>query len=432
MVGAERSQLVKQFLGEAGFFAMISLAIALGIAYLVLPVFNQLSERQLILDLNRNLSLVIMLFLLVLFVGLLAGIYPAVILSSFKPVEVLKGRLFKTSKKISFGRILVTLQFVVSIVLIAATILVNQQLKFLQNKKLGFDKENVVVLTLPKNSDTARLETFKSSLIKNPGIRAVAASQSIPGPMIPVNQVNDGNADLSKALSMQMLFTDVDFIRTMNMKIIAGRDFSNDHPTDRTEGFILNEEAVKNQLDVIENEVGPIDILVNNAGIIKRTPVVDMEISDWEQVLKIDLTGPFIMSKYVGKKMIARGGGKIINICSMMSEVGRETVSAYAAAKGGLKMLTKNMATEWAKHNIQVNGIGPGYFATTQTAPIRVDGHPFNEFIIRRTPAARWGNPEDLQGAVIFLSSKASDFVNGHILYVDGGILASLGKAAHE
>ncbi|MES2890669.1 MAG: gluconate 5-dehydrogenase [Bacteroidota bacterium] len=195
---------------------------------------------------------------------------------------------------------------------------------------------------------------------------------------------------------------------------------------------VTDEDAVKNQLDVIENEVGPIDILVNNAGIIKRTPVVDMELSDWEQVLKIDLTGPFIMSKYVGKKMIARGGGKIVNICSMMSEVGRETVSAYAAAKGGLKMLTKNMATEWAKHNIQVNGIGPGYFATTQTAPIRVDGHPFNEFIIRRTPAARWGNPEDLQGAVIFLSSKASDFVNGHILYVDGGILASLGKAAHE
>ncbi|MDO9373486.1 MAG: gluconate 5-dehydrogenase [Ferruginibacter sp.] len=195
---------------------------------------------------------------------------------------------------------------------------------------------------------------------------------------------------------------------------------------------VTDEDAVKNQLDVIENEVGPIDILVNNAGIIKRTPVVDMELSDWEQVLKIDLTGPFIMSKYVGKKMIARGGGKIVNICSMMSEVGRETVSAYAAAKGGLKMLTKNMATEWAKHNIQVNGIGPGYFATTQTGPIRVDGHPFNEFIIRRTPAARWGNPEDLQGAVIFLSSKASDFVNGHILYVDGGILASLGKAAHE
>jgi putative ABC transport system permease protein len=150
---------------------------------LVLPVFNQLSERQLSLDLNRNLSLVIMLFLLILFVGLLAGIYPAVILSSFKPVEVLKGKLFKTGKKMSFGRILVTLQFVVSIVLIAATILVNQQLIFLQNKKLGFDKENVVVLTLPKNLDTARLETFKTSLINNPGIRAVAASQSIPVPL---------------------------------------------------------------------------------------------------------------------------------------------------------------------------------------------------------------------------------------------------------
>jgi putative ABC transport system permease protein len=176
---------------------------------------------------------------------LLAGIYPAVILSSFKPVEVLKGKLFKTGKKVSFGKILVTLQFVVSIVLIAATILVNQQLKFLQNKKLGFDKDNVVVLTLPKNLDTTRLETFKASLINASGIRAVAASQSIPGPIIPVNGVNDGNADLSKALSMQMLFTDMDFVRTLNMKIIAGRDFSKDHPTDRTEGFILNEEAVK-------------------------------------------------------------------------------------------------------------------------------------------------------------------------------------------
>lgn len=195
---------------------------------------------------------------------------------------------------------------------------------------------------------------------------------------------------------------------------------------------VTDEVAVKQALSRIEQEVGPIDILVNNAAIIKRIPVVDMELADWELVLKSDLTGPFIMSKHVGKSMVARKGGKIINMCSMMSEVGRETVSAYAAAKGGLKMLTKNLATEWAKHNIQVNGIGPGYFATTQTAPIRVDGHPFNDFIIRRTPAERWGNPEDLQGAVIFLASKASDFVNGHILYVDGGILASLGKAAHE
>lgn len=245
VVGAEKSQLIKQFLGEAGFFAIISLGFALVVAYLVLPVFNQLSERQLSLSFTRDYSLGIMLLLLILFVGLLAGIYPAVILSSFRPVEALKGKIFKVRKKFSFGRILVTLQFVVSIVLIAATILVSQQLNYLQNKKLGFDKENVVVMTLPKNLDTARLETFKASLINNPGIRAVAASQSIPGPIIPVNQVNDGNADLSKALSMQMLFTDADFVRTMKMKIIAGRDFSKDHPTDRTEGFILNEEAVK-------------------------------------------------------------------------------------------------------------------------------------------------------------------------------------------
>jgi gluconate 5-dehydrogenase len=195
---------------------------------------------------------------------------------------------------------------------------------------------------------------------------------------------------------------------------------------------VTDEAAVIKHVELIENEVGPIDILVNNAGIIKRTPVLEMEVADWELVLKVDLTGPFIMSKHIGKFMVKRGAGKIINMCSMMSEVGRETVSAYAAAKGGLKMLTKNLATEWAKHNIQVNGIGPGYFATSQTAPIRVDGHPFNEFIIRRTPAERWGNADDLQGAVIFLSSKASDFVNGHILYVDGGILASLGKAANE
>ena len=195
---------------------------------------------------------------------------------------------------------------------------------------------------------------------------------------------------------------------------------------------VTDEPAVQATIEKIEREVGPIDILVNNAGIIKRIPVLEMEVADWEAVIRIDLTGPFIMSKAVGKYMVERKSGKIINICSMMSEVGRETVSAYAAAKGGLKMLTKNLATEWAKFNIQVNGIGPGYFATTQTAPIRVDGHPFNDFIISRTPAARWGDPEDLQGATIFLSSKASDFVSGHILYVDGGILATLGKAANE
>ncbi len=195
---------------------------------------------------------------------------------------------------------------------------------------------------------------------------------------------------------------------------------------------VTDEKAVAASIAKIEAEVGPIDILVNNAGIIKRTPIVDMEVADFELVIKIDLVGPFIVSKHVAKSMIKRGGGKIINICSMMSELGRDSVSAYASAKGGLKMLTRSMATEWAKFNIQTNGIGPGYFATSQTAPIRVDGHPFNEFIISRTPAGRWGNPDDLQGAAIFLSSKASDFVNGHIVYVDGGILATIGKPSNE
>lgn len=195
---------------------------------------------------------------------------------------------------------------------------------------------------------------------------------------------------------------------------------------------VTDEKSVIEAITKIEKEVGPIDILVNNAGIIKRTPIVDMEVVDFEAVIKVDLVGPFIVSKNVAKGMIQRGGGKIINICSMMSELGRDSVSAYAAAKGGLKMLTKNMATEWAKYNIQTNGIGPGYFATSQTAPIRVNGHPFNDFIISRTPAGRWGNPDDLQGAAIFLSSKASDFVNGHVIYVDGGILATIGKPSNE
>ena len=196
---------------------------------------------------------------------------------------------------------------------------------------------------------------------------------------------------------------------------------------------VTSEQQVISMLELIEKEVGAVDILVNNAGIIKRIPMVDMGVSDFEQILKVDLVAPFIVSKYVAKRMIERqSGGKIINMCSMMSELGRSTVSAYAAAKGGLKMLTKSQATEWAKYNIQSNGIGPGYFATAQTAAIRENGHPFNDFIINRTPAARWGEPSDLAGAVVFLASKASDFVNGHILYVDGGILATLGKAENE
>ena len=195
---------------------------------------------------------------------------------------------------------------------------------------------------------------------------------------------------------------------------------------------VTDEKAVQEGVAKIAAEVGEIDILVNNAGIIKRVMALDMELADWNAVLNVDLTAPFIMSRAVAPSMIRRGGGKIINICSMMSELGRNFVSAYAAAKGGLKMLTRNLATEWACHNIQVNGIGPGYFATSQTAPLRENGHPFNEFIISRTPAARWGNPEDLAGAALFLASRASDFVSGQVIYVDGGILASLGKASNE
>jgi gluconate 5-dehydrogenase len=191
---------------------------------------------------------------------------------------------------------------------------------------------------------------------------------------------------------------------------------------------VTDEDAVNETVAKITREVGVIDILVNNAGIIKRIPALEMSAKDFRQVIDIDLNGPFIVSKAVAPGMIAKGGGKIINICSMMSELGRETVSAYAAAKGGLKMLTKNLACEWAEHNIQVNGIGPGYIATPQTAPLRVAGHPFNDFIIAKTPAARWGTTDDLQGPAIFLASAASDFVNGHILYVDGGILAYIGK----
>lgn len=191
---------------------------------------------------------------------------------------------------------------------------------------------------------------------------------------------------------------------------------------------VTNEEQVQAMVAQIAKEVGDIDILVNNAGIIKRVPMVEMSAADFRLVIDIDLNAPFIVAKAVLPSMIKRRKGKIINICSMMSELGRETVSAYAAAKGGLKMLTKNIASEYGEFNIQCNGIGPGYIATPQTAPLRTEGHPFNSFIIAKTPAARWGNPEDLMGPAVFLASEASDFVNGHVLYVDGGILAYIGK----
>lgn len=191
---------------------------------------------------------------------------------------------------------------------------------------------------------------------------------------------------------------------------------------------VTNEEQINAMVAQIEKEVGVIDILVNNAGIIKRIPMLDMSAADFRQVIDVDLNAPFIVAKACIPGMIKKGHGKIINICSMMSELGRETVSAYAAAKGGLKMLTKNIASEYGHFNIQCNGLGPGYIATPQTAPLREDGHPFNSFILAKTPANRWGEAEDLSGPAVFLASDASNFVNGHILYVDGGILAYIGK----
>ena len=196
---------------------------------------------------------------------------------------------------------------------------------------------------------------------------------------------------------------------------------------------VTNEEAVQATVAKIREEVGIIDILVNNAGIIKRIPMLEMKAEDFRKVIDVDLNAPFIVSKACIPGMIEKGHGKIINICSMMSELGRETVSAYAAAKGGLKMLTRNICSEYGSANIQCNGIGPGYIATPQTAPLREiqpDGsrHPFDQFIIAKTPAERWGEADDLGGPAVFLASDASNFVNGHILYVDGGILAYIGK----
>ena len=196
---------------------------------------------------------------------------------------------------------------------------------------------------------------------------------------------------------------------------------------------VTKEDEVAQMVAQIEQDLGTIDILVNNAGIIKRIPMLEMEVKDFRQVIDIDLVAPYIVAKHVIPGMIKKGHGKIINVCSMMSELGRETVSAYAAAKGGLKMLTRNICSEYGQYNIQCNGIGPGYIATPQTAPLREiqpDGsrHPFDSFILAKTPANRWGDPEDLAGPAVFLASDASNFVNGHVLYVDGGILAYIGK----
>jgi gluconate 5-dehydrogenase len=191
---------------------------------------------------------------------------------------------------------------------------------------------------------------------------------------------------------------------------------------------VTNDKSIREAVIDIESNAGPIDILINNAGIIRRAPAEDIEEDDWGAVIQTNLTAPFMLCKHVGKYMIKRKNGKIINICSLMSELGRDTVSAYSAAKGGLKMLTRNLATEWAQYNIQVNGIGPGYIATPINTSYREPGNSLNDYIISRTPAGRWGTPEDLIGAAVFLASKASDFVNGQIVYVDGGLLTTFGK----
>ncbi len=196
---------------------------------------------------------------------------------------------------------------------------------------------------------------------------------------------------------------------------------------------VTKEAQVEAFVSEVAKEVGEIDILVNNAGIIKRIPMTEMSLNDWNAVISVDLTGPFICSKAVLPAMIKKGQGKIINACSMMSEFGRETVSAYAAAKGGLKMLTRNICSEYGQYNIQCNAIGPGYIATPQTAPLRekqADGsmHPFDRFIRSKTPAQRWGHTEDLMGLAVFLASPASDFINGQVVYIDGGISAYIGQ----
>ena len=194
-----------------------------------------------------------------------------------------------------------------------------------------------------------------------------------------------------------------------------------------------NEEQVQKFVADVKEKVGSIDILVNNAGIIKRIPMTEMTLNEWNQVINVDLTGPFICAKAVLPDMIEKKSGKIINACSMMSEFGRETVSAYAAAKGGLKMLTRNICSEYGQYNIQCNAIGPGYIATPQTAPLRAKGPdgsmaPFDRFIRSKTPAQRWGRTEDLMGLAVFLASPASDFINGQVVYIDGGISAYIGQ----
>ncbi|HEY0709399.1 MAG TPA: SDR family oxidoreductase [Polyangia bacterium] len=188
---------------------------------------------------------------------------------------------------------------------------------------------------------------------------------------------------------------------------------------------VTNGAQIAEALDRVQSAFAPIDVLVNNAGIHRRAPLAEMTETQFRDVIDTNLTSAFLVARVLAPQMIARGRGKIINVCSLMSEVGRPTTGNYAAAKGGLKMLTRAMAVEWARHNLQINGIGPGYILTALTQPL-ADNPEFDRWIRGRTPAGRWGTPEELVGAAVFLAAPASDFVNGQILYVDGGLLAAI------
>lgn len=188
---------------------------------------------------------------------------------------------------------------------------------------------------------------------------------------------------------------------------------------------ITNQEEVNKSIKCIEKDIGQIDILINNAGVQIRNKLEEFSLDDWNKVLNINLTGAFIVTREVVRGMIERRKGKIINICSLQSELGRQTIAPYAASKGGLKMLTRAMCVEWAQYNIQANAIGPGYFKTEMTRKLW-ENVEFDNWLKSRTPANRWGNPDELIGTAVFLASDASDFINGQIIYVDGGILAAI------
>ncbi|MEA9392369.1 gluconate 5-dehydrogenase [Acerihabitans sp. TG2] len=188
---------------------------------------------------------------------------------------------------------------------------------------------------------------------------------------------------------------------------------------------VTQSQAVNNAIEQIESDIGPIDILINNAGIQRRHPFTEFPEKDWDDIMAVNQKAVFLVSQAVARNMVKRNQGKIINICSMQSELGRDTITPYAASKGAVKMLTRGMCVELARYNIQVNGIAPGYFNTEMTKAL-VENQEFTAWLTKRTPAARWGDPQELIGAAVFLAAKASDFVNGHLIFVDGGMLAAV------